>query len=77
MILAIVTGARLTSRDQVPQGHCWIVGDNLAASRDSRQFGPVPLALIRGKVIGRIKPFRFQWIVNPLQQVEEHSKLNV
>ncbi|KAK4453633.1 hypothetical protein QBC34DRAFT_394577 [Podospora aff. communis PSN243] len=55
---------------QVPQGHCWIVGDNLPASRDSRIFGPVPLALIRGKVIGRIKPFRFQWIENPLKKVE-------
>ncbi|KAK3359292.1 peptidase S24/S26A/S26B/S26C [Lasiosphaeria hispida] len=47
---------------QVPQGHCWIVGDNLAASRDSRYFGPVPLALIRGKVVATIKPFHFQWV---------------
>ncbi|KAK0651991.1 peptidase S24/S26A/S26B/S26C [Cercophora newfieldiana] len=58
---------------QVPQGHCWIVGDNLPASRDSRLFGPVPLALIKGKVIGRIKPFHFQWIENPLKKVEEAS----
>lgn len=37
---------------QVPQGHCWVVGDNLSHSRDSRMFGPLPLALIRGKVVG-------------------------
>lgn len=26
---------------RVPQGHCWIVGDNSACSLDSRSFGPV------------------------------------
>ncbi|KEQ73775.1 LexA/Signal peptidase, partial [Aureobasidium namibiae CBS 147.97] len=36
---------------QVPVGHCWTVGDNLAASRDSRMYGPVPLALVKGKVV--------------------------
>jgi hypothetical protein len=30
-------------------------------------FGPIPLALIKGKVIGRIKPFSFQRLENPLQ----------
>ena len=55
---------------QVPQGHCWIVGDNITASRDSRSFGPVPLALISGKVIGSIKSSRFRWIKNPLRKVD-------
>ncbi|KXL43301.1 hypothetical protein M433DRAFT_53286, partial [Acidomyces richmondensis BFW] len=36
---------------QVPEGHCWVVGDNLPWSRDSRLYGPVPLALVTGKVI--------------------------
>ncbi|KAF7189522.1 Mitochondrial inner membrane protease subunit 1 [Pseudocercospora fuligena] len=39
---------------QVPEGHCWVVGDNLPYSRDSRHFGPLPLALISGKVISKI-----------------------
>lgn len=39
---------------QIPDGHCYIVGDNLTWSRDSRMFGPLPLALIRAKVIGRL-----------------------
>lgn len=43
---------------RVPEGHCWIVGDNLNWSRDSRHFGPLPLALIRGKVMARIKPWK-------------------
>ncbi|KAI1130909.1 LexA/Signal peptidase [Nemania abortiva] len=38
---------------QVPKGHCFIVGDNLPWSLDSRDFGPIPLALIKGKVIAR------------------------
>ena len=38
---------------QVPMGHCWVVGDNLPLSRDSRMFGPLPLALISGKVIAK------------------------
>ncbi|KAI2633885.1 LexA/Signal peptidase [Xylaria nigripes] len=38
---------------QVPKGHCYIVGDNLPWSRDSRDFGPIPLGLIKGKVIAR------------------------
>lgn len=35
---------------QVPRGHVYVVGDNLHHSRDSRMFGPLPLALIKGKV---------------------------
>ncbi|KAI0194637.1 LexA/Signal peptidase [Astrocystis sublimbata] len=38
---------------QVPRGHCYLVGDNLPWSRDSRDFGPVPLALIKGKIIAK------------------------
>ena len=41
---------------QVPEGHCWLLGDNLSASRDSRTYGPLPLALIKGKVTAKIWP---------------------
>ncbi|KAF2733842.1 LexA/Signal peptidase [Polyplosphaeria fusca] len=43
---------------QVPEGHCWLAGDNLEWSRDSRVFGPIPLALVRGKVFGVVWPWR-------------------
>uniref|UniRef100_A0A8C2DN70 Mitochondrial inner membrane protease subunit n=1 Tax=Cyprinus carpio TaxID=7962 RepID=A0A8C2DN70_CYPCA len=34
----------------VPRGHVWLEGDNLRNSTDSRSYGPVPYALIRGRV---------------------------
>ncbi|KAF8425103.1 peptidase S24/S26A/S26B/S26C [Tirmania nivea] len=43
---------------QIPEGHCWLAGDNLPLSRDSRKYGPVPLGLIRAKVIASIWPLR-------------------
>ena len=45
----------------VPRGYCWILGDNRSLSRDSRRFGPVPLAFVRRKVIWRLglKAFNF------------------
>lgn len=57
---------------QVPKGHCWVVGDNLAWSRDSRLFGPVPMALIKGKVLARYRLWSdFQWLGNGLKLAVE------
>ncbi|KAL7752015.1 hypothetical protein RI367_002543 [Sorochytrium milnesiophthora] len=41
---------------QVPEGHVWLQGDNFSNSTDSRSYGPVPLALVSGKVVCRIWP---------------------
>ncbi|GAA5859648.1 hypothetical protein JCM8547_006178 [Rhodosporidiobolus lusitaniae] len=35
---------------RVPQGHCWIEGDERFHSRDSSQLGPVPLGCMEGRV---------------------------
>ncbi|XP_019108134.1 uncharacterized protein LOC104907330 isoform X2 [Beta vulgaris subsp. vulgaris] len=40
----------------VPKGHVWIQGDNIYASTDSRNFGPVSYGLIQGKAYCRIWP---------------------
>jgi inner membrane protease subunit 1 len=39
---------------RVPKGHVWVEGDNRTASRDSRQYGPVPIALLRGRVLAQV-----------------------
>lgn len=41
---------------KVPKGHAWIQGDNIYASKDSRQLGPIPCGLITGKVLCRVWP---------------------
>lgn len=57
---------------QVPDGHCWIQGDNFDWSIDSRMFGPVPLALINGKIVARVLPWRERcWFKNPIQILGE------
>lgn len=42
----------LAFEGQVPVGHVFVVGDNWAESYDSRQFGPVALSAVRGRVVG-------------------------
>lgn len=38
---------------RVPEGHCWIEGDNTGDSVDSAsEYGALPLALIEGQVLG-------------------------
>ncbi|KAI5630756.1 peptidase s24-like domain-containing protein [Phthorimaea operculella] len=41
----------------VPRGHVWLEGDNSSNSADSRVYGPVPIALIRSRVVCRVWPF--------------------
>ena len=57
---------------QVPQGHMWVEGDNAPWSRDSREYGPVPLGLVRGKVVARIWPLHgIKRITNTMQELHE------
>ena len=41
---------------QVPDGYMWLEGDNQHNSTDSRNYGPVPMALLRGRVAARVWP---------------------
>lgn len=40
----------------VPRGHVWLEGDNFQNSSDSRIYGPVPLGLVKSRVICRLWP---------------------
>ena len=51
---------------QIPPGHVLLAGDNISSSIDSRRYGPIPIALIRGKVIARVWP-EPKWIRNGLK----------
>lgn len=56
-----------------------MLGDNLFASRDSRLYGPVPMALIDGKVIYKTGPAPWQWsrmnkIRNPFEEQQNPSE---
>lgn len=41
---------------KVPKGHVWLQGDNHRHSTDSRKYGPLPMGLIKGKVVWRLYP---------------------
>jgi inner membrane protease subunit 1 len=52
-----VSADRLNKRTiQVPAGHVWLMGDNKDNSIDSRVYGPVPMAMLQGKVQAALYP---------------------
>jgi mitochondrial inner membrane protease subunit 1 len=61
---------------QVPEGHVWLAGDNLAWSRDSRFYGPVPMGLIRAKTLWHVTGFTWEAVwMEQLQKVEEGDQV--
>lgn len=52
-------------RVEVPLGHLWLQGDNKDNSTDSRDYGPVPYGILRGKVFVKVWPAsEFGWVKN-------------
>ncbi|PRW45470.1 mitochondrial inner membrane protease subunit 1-like [Chlorella sorokiniana] len=48
---------------EVPRGHVWLQGDNFANSTDSRHYGAVPYALLRGRVFLKVwPPWEAGWV---------------
>ncbi|GAW09352.1 signal peptidase I family protein [Lentinula edodes] len=67
------TGLKAPSTEHVlvPKGHIWICGDNMTHSRDSRDYGPVPIALIRSKLFARVLPLKDRIIFrNPMRVLD-------
>jgi len=46
----------LASMPIVPRGHIWVEGDNSSNSADSRDYGPIPVGLVKGRVMFKIWP---------------------
>ena len=40
----------------VPKGYLWLEGDNPNNSTDSRHYGPIPAALVTGRVFAKVWP---------------------
>jgi inner membrane protease subunit 1 len=59
---------------QVPEGHCWVAGDNLEWSRDSRVFGPLPLGLVKAKVVAVVLPWRNAKWLGASVDVKDHEE---
>ena len=56
---------------QVPEGHFWVAGDNVDWSRDSRDYGPLPMALIVGKTTAKMWPLsQAKWLEGGFRNVE-------
>jgi len=51
----------------IPKDHIWFGGDNAAWSRDSRDYGPVSIALVRGRLVAKVWPLQsFTVFQNPM-----------
>ncbi|XP_062610458.1 mitochondrial inner membrane protease subunit 2-like isoform X1 [Saccostrea cucullata] len=67
---------------QIPQGHCWVEGDNARMSEDSNKFGPISLGLITAKATHVVWPphrrKRLESIEAPPERViKECQRLNI
>eukprot|EP00050_Salpingoeca_kvevrii_P012590 m.23706 g.23706 ORF g.23706 m.23706 type:complete len:160 (-) comp4162_c0_seq1:77-556(-) len=43
-------------KKKIPKDHVWLQGDNVDNSRDSRAYGPVPMALVNSRIALRVWP---------------------
>lgn len=66
----VITPPRWNHSVLVPPDHVWIEGDNPLDSEDSRAYGPIPVGLIRGRVVAKIWPFwEAKWLMNRSEPV--------
>ena len=63
--------------EQVGSGRVWVEGENEAASgEDSREYGPMPAALVQGRVLAVVwPPSRMRWMEDTLQHVGGEQRI--
>eukprot|EP01089_Gocevia_fonbrunei_P022686 TRINITY_DN9264_c0_g1_i2.p1 TRINITY_DN9264_c0_g1~~TRINITY_DN9264_c0_g1_i2.p1 ORF type:complete len:141 (-),score=20.71 TRINITY_DN9264_c0_g1_i2:71-493(-) len=54
-VITLVTQKGREKKIVIPEGHMWLEGDNSESSRDSREYGPVPMNLYGGHCIARLR----------------------
>ncbi|KAJ9075984.1 hypothetical protein DSO57_1030475 [Entomophthora muscae] len=57
---------------KIPPGHVWVQGDNASNSTDSRIYGPLPLGLVKSKVLYRAYP-NFKSLRNNFKMLESRE----
>ena len=71
-IISVPTTGAMGGRKvvEVPPGHLWLQGDNTGNSTDSRDYGPVPYAMLRGRVFCKVWPPREAgWVERDMSRV--------
>lgn len=79
IVLARVPDGKGETREQrirVPKGFVWVEGDNPQHSRDSRQYGPVPLNTIGGRAFASVYP-NPRWLGRTFEHVESGPPLRL
>lgn len=66
------TGEKAPSTEHIiiPKGHIWVSGDNAAASRDSRDYGPVSMSLLQSKIIAKVRLYEGVPTLNDAKEIQ-------
>ena len=57
-LVVVRQNANMQEMAAIPEGQVWLAGDNSHNSTDSRFYGPVPIALLRGRVFFKLGSMR-------------------
>jgi mitochondrial inner membrane protease subunit 1 len=59
---------------QIPVDQIWLLGDNPLNSHDSRHYGPVPMSMLKGRVVRKIRLLEFPNLVQKVKREKPSFK---